>query len=141
MPSLLESVRGVLLDSSSIVDKVVDRVIPDELEQGVALPAIVFRRISGQSYDQLEGRGAGIARSRIQIECYSGNSRKEADELAELVRLSDLLIWQGERHGTDVRSVVIDENATHFTEPNTEGSHELRYVTSIDFEFHFLEAV
>lgn len=71
----------------------------------------------------------------------TGLAKAIADEIAELIRLSGVLDWLDIRHGLDCRGVEIDSGIAHMTEPNTEGSDELRYITAIDFEIAYKEEI
>ena len=140
MPDVSQSLRSMLLSDASLVGLVVDRVIPDQLAQSETLPAITYRVISSRHEHTINGPKAGARWTRFTVECFA-DSRQGADTLAETMRLSGILDWTGDAHGVEVLSVEIDSGATHFAEQNTEGSHELRYITSYDFEILHREAV
>jgi hypothetical protein len=140
MADVASAFRLVLLDDSDVSNAVGTRIIPDQLAQGETLPAITYRRISTRHEKTIEGSKARMAISRISCECFAA-TRAAADALAELVRLSGVLDWRGVQHGVDARNVEVDSGISHLTEQNTEGSHELRYITEIDFEITFREAV
>lgn len=140
MADVGSSLVALLKASAEVVAIVNDRIVPDQMLQGEAIPSIVYRVISTQHSHTISGAKAGIASSRITIECFA-TSRQAANELAEKVRLSGLLDWSGPAYGADVRDVTIDSGAYYLTEQSNDGSHELRYITSQDYQVHFIEAV
>lgn len=140
MADLGESLRALLLDDASVLASVQSRVIPDRLAQGETLPAIVYRVIDTTHYHDITGPNAGMARSRVTLECFA-STRAGANSLAELVRNSGVRDWSGSSYGVDVRSVEIDSGMYYQTEEPNDGNHEYRYVASIDYAFHYTESV
>lgn len=130
-----------LLDQSSITDVIGDRIESGSLSQGVAVPAITYRRISTTHTHTIQGAKGGIAFSRIEINSF-GATRLQADQLAELIRLSGILNLQRTAIGSVVvAGVVIDSGIRQDEIGPDEGSHERRYVASQDYQFAFYEAV
>jgi hypothetical protein len=140
MADVEQSIVSLLSADSDITDLVGARIVPDQLAQGDTLPAIAYRVISSEHAHNINGAKAGARFARVTIESYA-TTRIGANALAELVRLSGILDWSGSAHGVDVLSTEIDSGAFSFTEQNTEGSHELRYVTSYDFKILYRESV
>ena len=140
MADVGDSVRALLLDDAAVTAVVGTRIVPDGLAQGETSPAITYRVISTDHEHDINGPKVGIVRSRITIDCYS-TTRKAANALAELVRLSGILDWSGSTYGVNVLAIVIDSGAEYIAEPNSEGSHELRYITSTDYSVTFRETV
>ena len=140
MADVGESIRALLLADASVAAQVGTRIVPDVLAQGEALPAIPYRVISTRHEQMITGTKVGILSSRITLDCFA-TTRAAANALAELVRLSGLLDWSGATYGVDVLAVQVDTGAAYEHEPNTEGSHELRYITSQDYAITFRESV
>ncbi|QDV86919.1 tail completion protein gp17 [Planctomycetes bacterium TBK1r] len=140
MADVGQSLRDLLLDDASVVAQVGSRVIPDSLAQGETLPAITYRVISTTHEHDINGPKVGLATARIAIECYA-STRVAANALAELVRLSGILDWEGDDNGVDVRAIEIDSGAEYLSEQNSEGSHELRYITATDYSITYRETV
>lgn len=139
MADLGESLRGLLLADSDVLASVGSRIIPDRLAQGESLPAITYSVLDTVHYHDITGPNAGMARSRVTIECFD-STRAGANTLAEQVRNSGIRTWSGDAYGVDVRSVEIDSGAVYFTEEPTDGTHEFRYGVSVDYAFHFVES-
>lgn len=77
--------RAYLLDDSAISTQVGGaRIYPIKLPQGQVQPSIVFMRVSGLGDHHMQGP-SGLARSRIQIDCWA-QSAQTAVELANLVK-------------------------------------------------------
>lgn len=140
MADLGESLRALLLADASVLAQVGSRIIPDQLAQAETLPAIVYRVIDGRHYHDITGPNAGMVRSRVTLECFAA-TRAAANSLAELVRNSGIRTWSGDAYGVDVRSVEIDSGTFYYTDQPTDGSHEYRYVASVDYAFHYTETV
>ena len=139
MSDVLSAFRSVLLESSDLMAVIGDRIVPDVLAQGETMPAVTIRRISTTPESDLEGTEP-LSYTRITVECFS-HTRVQADQISRLVRRSGVLDWIGVRHGVDCRGVIVDSGDSHRTEDNTEGSHELRYITEQDFEVAFIEDI
>ena len=135
-----ESIRALLLDDATVVGLVGARIIPDALEQGETIPAITYRVLTTRHEHEITGAKAGMAIARITVDCYAA-TRRAANQLSEAVRLSGILDWYGDAYGVDVRNVNIDSGAQYQFEQNSEGSHELRYITTQDYQIHYLESV
>lgn len=140
MASLEESLVAFLLSKTPVTDLVADRINPDILPQGSAVPAISYRRISTSHGDNILGSKSGMASMRLQIDVYAA-TRKQANETSEAIRLSGILDVYGDMYSTNVRSVQVDNGQRHYTEPPEDGSDEFRYVTSQDYAFYYLEEV
>lgn len=139
MADVGESLRTRLLADANVAALVSSRMYPDELPQNTTIPAIAYRVISTTHVHTINGPKAGFRRSRITIECFA-STRPVANDLANKARLA-VVDWYGDASGVDVRAVEMDSGETYFTEQNTEGSHELRYVTTQDVALTFTEEV
>lgn len=84
MFDIRQGLRAYLLGDSGIAALVGVRVYPVILKQGVTDPSIVYSRISGIGDHHMQG-ASGLARPRIQIDCYS-LSADTATTLANLVK-------------------------------------------------------
>jgi len=81
--------RAYLLDDAAIAALITPasgpaRIYPITLLQGQTQPSIVYTRISGQGDHHMQG-ASGLARPRIQIDCWS-QSADTATTLANLVK-------------------------------------------------------
>lgn len=140
MADVTESIRSFLLQSNALTALVSNRITPDVLPPGEPMPAVVYRRISTSHGSDIRGSKGGLARTRIEYECFAA-TRATANAVAEAIRLSGLLDVINVVHGTNFRSVQVDAGQRHYTEPPEDGSHEFRYVTSQDYAISYEENV
>lgn len=94
------------------------RIRPSRLEQGDSFPAIRYAIPSGESHSHLGG-GLGVRQPSLQIDCY-GNSRNEAEELGEAVRVA-LHTYHGMMNATYVHSITMT-NRFELYEPASDAS-------------------
>ena len=140
MADLGGAIRTYLLTDDSLTNEIGTRIVPDQLDQNETMPAVVMRKISTRHYNTIHGSKAGMAASRITFDVYAA-TRASANAIAELIRLSGILDLSGVTNGVDIRDVEVDAGAAETTEQNTEGNHELRYITSQDYAIHYKETV
>src|SRR5690606_27316491 len=101
------------------------------------MPAAVINRLFTTHEHDLHGF-AGIAHPRLQVECYA-STRLVANELAEAMRSSGLVGFQGVTGGVDIRGARVEEGMSGKTDPPTDGSDESRYVSVLDFVIDYTE--
>lgn len=110
-----------------------DRIRPDVLAQGDALPALRYETVAVDNQHDLSGQ-SGEAFTRLQIDCY-GRTRREANRLAAVVE--DLLDgWGGAYVGPDDNAWVSDctlDNQWDTRDEPTAGGAEYRYVRKQDY--------
>lgn len=142
MADVAESIADFLTDHASIAAIVAGRVYPDAIEQGAAMPAIVYWKVSTDHEHTVQGL-AGAAATRIEIECYA-DTRTASHALAKAVK--DALMPEDESHpirglvnGTTFLDVMLDQGQRAYDLPPTEGNDEHRYVITQDFVFTHLE--
>lgn len=141
MADISSALRTYLLTKTAITNVIGDRMESDALSQGVAVPAVVYRRISTRHGDTINGSKAGIAWTRFEINSIAA-TRLVADQLAETIRLCGILDLARETlSGVVVQGVVIDAGIRHHIEGPDEGDHQRRYVTSQDYQIAFNEDV
>lgn len=117
------------------------RIEPDGLTQGVAVPAIVYRRISTTHGQTINGSVAGIAWTRFEINAIAA-TRLQADQLSEAIRLCGILDLQRETvGGVVIQGVIVDSGVRHYDEDPDQGDHQRRYVSSQDYQVCFNEDV
>lgn len=141
MATIEQAIRTYLLANATDVTTLVGtRIVPDVLAQGETIPAIVYRRITAEHYRTITGSTAGMANATIEYACFN-TTRIGADDLAEKLRLSGILDLRGTYSGIFIADVELSEGFNNQFEQNTEGSHELRYITSQDYTIHYRETV
>ncbi len=81
------------------------RVFFDVLDQGAAMPAVVFSRISTERFPAM-GSNVGVAKARIQVAAYD-DTGLEALTVAVQVKAA-LDRWSGTAGGVVVQHIFID---------------------------------
>ena len=117
------------------------RIEPGSLTQGVAVPAIAYRRISTTHYSTINGTVAGLASTRMEINAIA-DTQLAADQLGEAIRLCGILDIQRETVASVmIQGVFIDAGNRQYTEEPEPGDHQRRYVASQDYQIVFNEEV
>lgn len=139
MSDLNAAVYAILSESQPVIALVKQRIRPDALDQNETIPALVFWRVSGRTEDTINGSVSELARARVTVEAY-GSRRDAANELAEKARIA-LIKARGTYAGTKVRNCLMDTHQQQYTERPTDGTGQLRYVTSQDFTINYIEDI
>lgn len=139
MADIGTAIQDYLAADATVSGLVGTRIRPDVLKQGETMPAVTYRVISTRHEHNINGAKTGIARSRIQIDCYA-ETRLGANALAEAIRKSGILD-RGHKttHGVYIYSVQIDAGQSHGIEQPDDGSDEFRRITSQDYAFTYGE--
>lgn len=82
MKDIRQPLVAFIVASPGIASIIGPRIYPLKIPQGIDKASIVYTRVSGVSGHHMTGRD-GLARTRIQIDCWS----KSADESAALANL------------------------------------------------------
>ena len=123
------------------------RISPVKLPQGVARPAIVYRRMPAKGSQSPEDEGhahdllgsAGYAAALFKIDCLA-DTYGAADQLAEAVRDALDGLNQVTYAGVKVLSAIIDDELDDFDEP-IDGGDSGVYVVSTLYRIVYDEAV
>ena len=118
--------RTFLLADTAIAASIAARVYPVQLPQKPTLPAIAYRIVSGFRPHSMPNT-RGLARPRVQIDCYS-DSYEGAQTLADLVR-KRLDAYRGAA-GTATWQGVFFSNENDDFDPDTK-----LYTLSRDYTF------
>lgn len=141
MPSIEAELKTYLKTITAVTDIVgtgnSSRIYEDIARQGVAAPYIVLQTFEGISAEHLGGI-TGIARNRIQIDCY-GKTGSESHDLAEAVRLAPLQMFRGTMGSTFVHSVVSEFGYRKGYYYPTNGSDERHFWRSRDYFVTYAE--
>ena len=103
------------------------RIYPSVMPQGVILPAVTYRQISGARVHAM-GSDAGLARPRFQLSCWSTTYSQAKDVAAQL--RAALQRWRGTLGGVTVQDTFIKDESDLF-EPDT-GFHRVE----LEFEIN-----
>ena len=134
------AVRTFLLSQSSVTDIVGDRIFPMTLPQNETRSSIVYRRISTNHEETIDGSVGGMADARVQMDCYA-DSWNAASDLAEVLRLSGILDIHGVTNGVDFRGVRLASGLRMEDDQPTDGTESWRFWASQDYQFFYLEDV
>lgn len=83
------------------------KVYPLRLPQDAILPAVIYRRISGQRLRSIEGP-AGMARPRIELNAYAVRYTEAKALATEIRRLLDG--YRGRIGASQVENIIIDSD-------------------------------
>lgn len=73
------------LQVAAVAAFVNDRIYPEIVPQGVAMPAITYSMLDGQPQNSLDGFTSGLSRYPVQIDCWA-NTKTAVNALALVVR-------------------------------------------------------
>lgn len=139
MADIGTAIQDYLTADATVSGLVGTRIRPDVIKQSETMPAVSYRTISTRHEHNINGAKTGIARSRIQFDCFA-DTRIGANALAEAIRKSGILDrGHTTTHGVYIYSVEIDAGASHGIEQPNDGSDQFRYVTSQDYAFTYGE--
>lgn len=129
--ALLETALvSALEDHPGLGDLIGDKIYPLMVPQGIALPAVTYRRVSGERIHAMVD-DPGLASPRIQVDAW-GATYASAKAVAEQV-IACLQRWSG-----TVETVIIQDTYfqgdTDIYDPDTE-----RWQISMDFIIWHLE--
>jgi hypothetical protein len=118
-----------LLADASLTAIVSNRVYPQSVPQGAAMPAITVNTISGAPLYADEGE-VGLDQNRVQISCY-GDTYAVAKSVADAVR-SRLSAKQDVTAGSTTFIFIMQDNEHDLRETGANAA-EYRFFTVLDF--------
>ena len=136
MADIGKGIYALLNGTSAITDDTSSRIRPNVLNQGETLPAITHQLVSQTTVYPLGG-DSGLARARVQIDCYADTSIKAA-ELGDDVHAA-LSFYQGTVGGVVIRRALADANTRMEYEEPTDKSDQGRCRHSRDYIIWHLE--
>lgn len=86
--SIAGTIYGILTGDTGLRALVEERVYPDVLRQGAAVPAVVYTVISDVPQLVIGGAKPTMRRARVQVDCYAlhlDEAQQVADAVAELL--------------------------------------------------------
>ena len=130
-----EALYSLLKTDSGLFSYVETKIYPEILPEGVSLPAITYRQVSGNRYHSLNG-DTGLTDPIFQISAFA-TTRSQARLIAEAVRsaLQNHSGLMGGESGVNVQAVLLENELSGFDE----GAKEF-YVYQ-DYRFFFNESV
>lgn len=138
MADPVKSVRQYLLSKTAVTDLVGQRIYAKRLPQTVTLPAAAVRVIS-ETHDHAIDGLAGIVATRVQIECFADTS-ETARATAYAMMGCGIDAVKGTTHGTNIRSVMVEDGVRDNEDEDTSGGDYQRHVASFDFMVYWLRS-
>lgn len=107
---MIESAIYTILNSrTELTDLVASRITPGVIEQTSSMPALVFRRLSTERSQVLEGKGDGIVVAEFEVVSVA-RSYLEAKEVSKQARLA-LENFRGDSANTNIfRTELFDDS-------------------------------
>ncbi len=106
--------RTFLLTSTDLTDLIDTKIYPDQAPQNVAMPYIVYFRISGQRVRSLDGPNR-LIHPRLQYDVLAA-TRQEAKDIAAVFR-NFLDGYQGDIGGLYAQKIEVSDDRDFFEEP------------------------
>lgn len=112
------------------------RITPGLLNQGAALPAVTFRKISAPRIHQM-GSDPGLVEARYEVNCW-GDAEDNADGFGDIEDVGAQVVAALSRYSGTISSVVVDEifleDENNVYEPSTKTWRRI-----LDFIVHYRE--
>lgn len=133
-----KSMRQYMLSKTAVTDVIGQRFYAKRLPQNATVPAVAYRTLT-ESHDHALDGLAGMVSTRIQYECFAANA-ESARSLAYIMIGSEADQIKGLTHGTNVRSVMVEDGVREYEDEDTEGGDYQRHVASFDLMVHWLRS-
>jgi hypothetical protein len=111
MPQIEPGFVSYLSGIPGLAALVSNRLYPQRLPESVTMPAIAYRRVSGERMMSHSGP-SGVASPRYQMECW-GMSYAEAKQVAEQVRIA-LDGYKGLMGSVPVQGTFVDDDRDRY---------------------------
>ena len=130
--SFRSDLRDYLLARSAITALVGTRITPNKRDQGDALPAITYSKVSGRKNHALSG-SVGECESEMQFDVWS-TKELEAEQVVEALR-DALDGYHGLMGSTNVNEVLWGDDSEFFVDESAVASDEgtFHFVVSVTF--------
>jgi hypothetical protein len=131
---LEEALTAYLFDYPGLVSLIGDKLYPDELPQGVNLPAVIYSKVSDVKQHTLVGQNR-LERPMFEFSAFAG-SKKAARAVANQLKLA-LCDFQGVLSGLDIQYIRL-ENELSNLERSSDGTLKI-YTELLEFEINYLK--
>ena len=131
---LEEALSAYLLDYPGLIPLIGDKLYPDELPQGVNLPAVIYSKVSDVKEHTLVGQNQ-LEKPMIEFSAFAG-SKKVARAVANQLKLA-LCDFQGVLSGIEIQYIRL-ENELSNLERSSDGTHKI-YTELLEFEINYLK--
>ena len=137
MSAIGEAIRTKLLSYGTVSALIGQRMYPDAMVEGAALPAVVYYVTSTQRDHMLSGVGKS-AHARFTLDCYAA-TRTTCNAIERAIRETGIDSFRGTVSGYALDGVDFDSGDEYMQEPPTDGNQEHRYIVSFDLLVHYGE--
>lgn len=137
MSAIGEAIRTKLLSYGTVSALIGQRMYPDAMIEGAALPAVVYYVTSTQRDHMLSGVGKS-AHARFTLDCYA-KKRSTCNAIERAIRETGIDSFRGVVSGYALDGVDFDSGDEYMQEPPTDGNQEHRYIVSFDLLVHYGE--
>lgn len=136
MATIDDHLYSRMANFSALAALVGTRINPGMLNQGDALPAVTFRKISGPRVHQM-GSDPGIVEARYEVNCW-GDAEDNADGFGDIAAVGAQVVAALSRYGGTISGVVVDhvflDDEEDVYEPST-----MTWRRILDFIVHYRE--
>ena len=129
-----EALTSYLLGFSGLAALIGDKLYPDELPQGIKLPAVIYSKISDVKDHTLVGQNR-LESPMIQFAAFAG-SKAAAKAIANQLK-AGLCDFQGELSGLEIQYIRL-ENEISSLEKSSDGIIKIN-TEILEFEINFVK--
>lgn len=135
MAEIEEALRTYLLTKSALTSLIGTRILPDDISDGAALPAVVYQKISDIKDHTLTGISP-LESPMIQFSAYA-KTKASARAISNQIK-SALSDYSGTLSGITIQYIkLVNEMST--AETSGDGTQKI-YVDDLEFEVNFLRS-
>lgn len=138
MADILQSVRGYMLNKTTITSVVSQRIYFVRRPQKSSVPSVTLFKSSEDHSHKLSAR-SGIVWTRIQVECFSTLYVTSA-ALAEAICKCGIDTLRGVTGDVDIRGVQVEDGRRDYTIDDPEGGDDHIYVSQFDLRVCYSES-
>lgn len=131
---LEEALTSYLLDFAELTALIVDKLYPDELPQGIKLPAVNYSKISDVKEHTLVGQNR-LERPMLQFTAFA-STKTSARAIANQLKAA-LCDFQGMMSGIEVQYIRL-ENELSSLERTPDGTLKI-YTEILEFEINYVK--
>ena len=128
------ALTSYLLDFLGLATLIGDKLYPDELPQGIKLPAVIYSKISDVKEHTLIGQNH-LERPMLQFSAFAG-SKTAVRAIANQLK-SALCDFQGDLSGIKIQYIRL-ENELSSLERSSDGAIKI-YTEILEFEINYLK--
>lgn len=129
-----EALTAYLLNHDGLAALIGDKLYPDELPQGIKLPAVIYSKVSDVKEHTLIGQNK-LERPMIQFSAFAG-SKKAARAIANQLKAA-LCDFNGTLSGLEIQYIKL-ENELSSLESSYDGALKV-HLELLEFEINYIK--